>query len=164
MEERKSIGECVIIAPHIDDEIIGNYEIITNPLFKPIIIYTENTTEERKKEALKLKENIENIKVQLFNSSIPTTFLDPKNILYFPDPIYEIHPAHRKWGAIGEGLLRKGLNVIFYSVNMNAPYIHEVSEFDQKRKMMFKIYKSQINLFKTDDKYFLFEGRCKWFM
>ena len=153
--------DCVIIAPHFDDEIIGNSEIILNPLIKPIIVYMQDD-EERKKEALKLKTFLSNIQVQLFQKSIPQVVLNRNNILYFPDPIYEIHPEHRKFGAIGEDLLRQGFNVVFYSTNMNAPYIHEVSEFKQKRHLLEKVYPSQKNLWKFENKYFLFEGRCKW--
>jgi LmbE family N-acetylglucosaminyl deacetylase len=155
--------ECVIIAPHFDDEIIGCYEVIMNPLIKPIIVYMQDD-EERKQEALKLKTFIDRIQVQLFQKSIPSVVIDPKNVLYFPDPVYEIHPDHRKFGAIGEDLLRQGFNVVFYNTNMNAPYIHEVPEFKQKRHLLEKVYPSQKNLWKYENKYFLFEGRCRWIM
>lgn len=155
--------EIVIIAPHADDEIIGNYSILTNPVFKPIIIYMQDDAL-RRQEALKLKTCIDNIQIQLFQKSIPTTFLNPSNILYFPDPIHEFHPDHRKWGAVGEDYLRQGLKVIFYSINMEAPYIHNVKEFKDKRHLLEKVYPSQKNLWKNDHKYFLFEGHCQWMM
>lgn len=161
MSEEKS--EIVIISPHFDDEIIGCYRIITNPLIKPIIIYMQND-QERQKEALKLKTFIDNIQVQLFQKSIPSMFLSPKNTIYFPDPYFEFHPDHRKWGSVGEDYLRQGLNVIFYSINMQTPYIYEVSNFRDKRHLMEKVYPSQKNLWKADGKYYLFEGYCKWIM
>ena len=80
--------ECVIIAPHFDDEIIGCYEVIMNPLIKPIIVYLQDD-EERKKESLSLKKFIDRIQVQLFQKSIPSVVIDPKNVLYFPDPYFE---------------------------------------------------------------------------
>jgi len=159
--EKKS--EIIIISPHFDDEIIGNYSILTNPLIKPIIIYMQDD-EERKQEALKLKTYIDNIQVQLFQKSIPNMFLNPNNILYFPDHTYETHPEHRKWGAVGEDYLRQGLNVVFYSVIMNAPYIHDLKDCKQKRHLLEKVYPSQKNMWKYDNKYFLFEGHCKWIM
>jgi hypothetical protein len=162
MIENKKM-EVIIIAPHFDDELIGCYEILTNPIIKPIIIYMQDDIE-RKQEALSLKKYLDNIQVQLFQKSIPTMFLNPSNILYFPDHSYEIHPEHRKWGAVGEDYLRQGLNIHFYSTNMNAPYIHEVKEFKQKRHLLEKVYPGQKNLWKYDHKYFLFEGRCKWIM
>lgn len=156
-------SEIVIVSPHYDDEIIGCYEIISNPIIKPVIIYMQND-EERKKESLKLKDELDNIKIQLFQKSIPYTFINPNNVLYFPDPIFEFHPDHRKWGAIGEDYLRQGLNVVFYSINMQAPYIHEIKESNQKENLLNKVYHSQKDLWKIDKKYVLFEGRCKWIM
>lgn len=157
------MGDIVIIAPHFDDEIIGNFEVIANPLVKPIIVYLQDD-EERKKESLKLKDELDNVKVQLFQKSIPSVVVNPNNVLYFPDPIYEFHPDHRKWGAIGEDYLRQGLNVVFYSINMQAPYIHNVKEVDEKKDLLDKIYASQKSLWEMDKKYILFEGRCKWIM
>lgn len=156
--------EFVIISPHPDDEIIGNFEVLMNPLIKPIIIYTENVEQKRREEALKLKTFLDNIQVQMFQKSIPTMFLNPNNILYFPDHIHETHPMHRKWGAIGEDLFRQGFNVVFYSIAMNSPYIHEVKEFKQKRHLLEKVYPSQKNLWKFENKFFLFEGRYQFLL
>lgn len=153
--------ETIIISPHFDDEIIGNFEILSNEIFKPVIIYMQQD-EKRKEEALKLKNHFNNIKVQIFQKNIPSIFLNPSNLMYFPDPIYEIHPEHRKWGAIGEDLFRKGFNIVFYTTNMNAPYMHEVKNFNDKKDLLDKIYPSQKDLWKYDHKYFLFEGRYRF--
>ena len=103
--------EIVIVAPHADDELIGCYSVIKNAKHKPVIIYTEEVSPDRKQEVMKLKEHI-NVKGQMFLRSIPPTFLNKDTTLYFPDPIYEIHPAHRTQGVIGEALARQGLNII----------------------------------------------------
>ena len=153
--------EVIIVSPHPDDEIIGCYEVLQKE--KPIIIYSGDTPQKRREEALKLKEHT-NIKAQIFQMTIPTTFLNPKVIIYMPDPIYEIHPEHRKWGSLGESLVRNGINVIFYNTNMNAPYIHEVKEPDKKEELLNKVYPDQKSLWNTDHKYFLFEGYNKWIM
>lgn len=151
-------GDSIIVAPHPDDEIIGCSEILSKQ--KTIIIYNDadNT---RKEELTKLRDLFQ-IKVQLFQKSIPPNLLHPNNIFYIPDPIYEIHPLHREMGAIGESMARQGLNVIFYSTIMNAPYIHEVKNPDKKEEALNQIYPSQKNLWKYEKKYVLFEGRCKW--
>jgi len=162
MSEEKRI-EHVIIAPHYDDEIIGCWEILNNPLVKPIIIYMQDN-KDRQNEAIKLKTFIERVQIQLFQRSIPSHFLNPSNVLYFPDHIFEFHPDHRKWGATGEEYLRQGLNVIYYSINMQAPYIHEVKDFKGKRHLLEKVYPSQKSLWKNEAKYYLFEGYCKWIM
>lgn len=153
--------EHVIIAPHYDDEIIGNFEVLMNPIIKPIIVYLQDDPE-RQKESLTLKKHIDNIQVQMFQKSIPPIFLNPNNILYFPDHIHEAHPMHRKWGSFGEDLFRQGFNIIFYTTNMNTPYMHEVKEFKHKRHLLEKVYPSQKNLWRYEHKYFLFEGRYQF--
>jgi len=153
--------ETVIVSPHADDELIGCYSILNDVKIKPVIIYTESCDEFRQQEVMKIKEHF-SIKAQMFCRSIPTMFLTPDNTFYFPDPSTEIHPAHRMQGMVGEGLARQGLNVIFYSTNMNAPYIREEKNPENKKEMLDLIYTSQSDLWKYDHKYFLFEGFTKW--
>ena len=156
-------AEIIIVAPHPGDEIIGCYSILKNKDISPVIIYTENISNERREEALKLKNYITNIKVQLFQKSIPGHLLSPQNTYYFPDPTYEFHPAHRMCGAIGENFMREmRYNVIFYNVNMQAPYIFEVRDKEDKKKLLNEVYPSQKDLWESDAKYYLFEGYCKW--
>jgi len=149
--------EHVIIAPHADDECIYCYEILITK--KPIIIYTEPMSKERQQEALSLKNHVE-IKAQFFLNNIPSHILNPDSIFYMPDPYFEKHFAHRAWGAIGESMARKGMNVIFYS--LDAPYIHEVMNPGGKNELLDKVYPSQKSLWEWEKKYVLFEGYSKW--
>jgi hypothetical protein len=157
-------NEIIIVAPHVDDEIIGCFSVLMNKKISPIIIYTENANDERRNEALLLKKYLDHIKIQLFSKNIPSNFISPVNTLYFPDPHFEIHPEHRRVGMIGEEILRSGVckNIIFYSTIMNAPYIHEVENSNDKKKILNQVYKSQKSLWQFDAKYYLFEGFCKW--
>lgn len=153
----------IIIAPHPDDEIIGVYEVLENSDNGITIIYGSDAQKERREEAVKLREHFKNIKVQLFQTTIPQPFLQRTNKFFFPDPHFEVHPDHRQWGFLGEQLARQGFDVIFYSVIMNAPYIHRLDDkAKEKEKLLDKIYPSQKDLWKYDKKYVLFEGRCKW--
>lgn len=154
-------GEIVIVAPHPDDEIIGCFEILKEP--KTItIIYPHSTESKRREEAQKLSKELSNVKLQLYLKSIPEAYLNKEITYYFPDPVYEVHPEHRQWGAIGESLARVGFDVIFYSTLMDAPYIHECSDPKEKEKLLNKIYPSQKDLWRFDKRYILFEGRNKW--
>jgi hypothetical protein len=154
-------SELIIIAPHPDDEIIGTYKYLTDKKYTPIIIYSADLSAERKESTLKLKEFV-NCRVQLFQMSIPVPLVQKENTFLFPDPSYELHPSHRIWGTMGEQLARAGYDVIFYSTNMNAPYIHEVKNPDEKRKLLEDVYPDQKSIWEFDHKYFLFEGHCKW--
>jgi len=160
-QEKEPATELIIAAPHPDDEIIGAYEYLTKPGVTPIIIYSGDLNAKRKESALKLKEHVD-CKIQLFQMTIPQPFLNQNNKYLFPDPIYELHPSHRAWGFMGEQLARAGFDVVFYSTNMNAPYIHEVEKPDEKRTLLEKVYPDQGDLWKYDHKYFLFEGYTKW--
>jgi len=152
----------LIIAPHPDDEIIGCYEILERES-NILVLYSSDVDVHRKEEALKLKDEIQNVKGQLFQNSIPPPFLSKKETttFYFPDPVNEIHPTHRAWGINGESLARSGFDVIFYTTIMNVPYIHEVNS-DKKESLLNKIYSSQKSLWEYEKKFVLFEGRCKW--
>lgn len=152
----------VIIAPHCDDELIGCFEIMEN--YPTTIIYTEPCIDTRKYETERLHKHFSYLSL-MYGSEIPNMFLTKNNVqLFFPDPIYEIHPIHRKWGSVGENYLRSGYDVCFYNTTMTAPYIREVKSPTKKRNTLNLVYPSQADLWKYDHKYFLFEGYTKWIL
>lgn len=151
----------VIIAPHGDDEIIGCFEILDRI---PIIVYSDRKRSERYSEITNLNKYCD-----IYEQVFLTSFKLPKRLLsktamtyYFPDPMYELHPLHRRWGSIGEQMARSGYDVIFYTTNMQVPYIHECKNPIAKKGLLDCVYPSQQNLWMFENKYFLFEGRCKW--
>ena len=159
-EEKAPNQDVIIVAPHPDDEIIGCYEILKSTA-NPVIIYSGDTDPDRREQVLKLKDHVD-CKLQLFQMTIPQPLLSMENVYYIPDPIYEIHPKHREWGALGESLVRNGFNVIFYNTNMNAPYIHECKAPKEKEELLNKVYPDQKSLWEYEKKYVLFEGYNKW--
>lgn len=153
--------KIIIISPHCDDEIIGTYnELITYKNI--IIIYPDYKTEERQKESQNLRKYLTDVNLtQLYTQDIPPVFLNKDFLYFFPD-VNDIHPSHRYWASIGEKLCRDKYEVVFYTTNMNVPWIYEVKESDKKKLMLDSVYTSQRDLWKYDYKYFLFEGKNKW--
>ena len=147
----------VIIAPHADDEVIGCYGFLALGLVETVMFSTNAGMEE----AIASSEHFcFNIK----STEDLTSDIHNGKIFLFPDPIYETHPKHRSLGSIGEELLRAGQDVIFYTTNMLAPYIHEVSNTLAKRHCLNALYPKKNTLWEYEHKYFLFEGHCKWLM
>lgn len=156
--------KIIIVSPHCDDELIGLFEILPIKGIdkEAFIIYTNNTEHYRKIESEKLSDFFNVTLIHFY--AIPTDLLRYNYIYYFPDPIYEYHPHHRLMGQYGEKLLRDKYDVIFYSINMQTPYIHQVSDHSYKEDILNTVYPSQKDLWTHDKKYILFEGRCKWIM
>ena len=154
--------DIVIVSPHADDEVIGNYEIIKNAPRNVFIVYSPNTDEIRQKEALKLRSEFPQIKSQFFMNEIPPPLLNKNNTFYFPCR-EDTHPLHQKYHELGRSLLvDHDMDVVFYSTEMNTHYKHEVKDWIEKRKVLNHVYSSQSSLWTGDYKYFLFEGRVKY--
>ena len=144
----------IIVAPHADDEIIGCYELLERGVVARVLFPNDEI----------LTEASDSSDHFMFGRSLfeDHDFYSGAYTYLFPDPIHETHPDHRKYGHLGEELLREGRPVIFYSVNMLAPYIHKVSAKESKLKCLNMLYPHKSSLWECDYKYFLFEGYTKW--
>lgn len=157
MRERKHI----ILAPHADDEIIGCYEALITGKVQHVIFPVNNQAA--------LKESEGSAKVFGFTTDLFTDLNDlyrfgqfAKNLgglIFLPDPVYEFHPEHKRWGGLGRSL---GNNVVYYSTNMNAPYLHEVYHSTDKKNALDVCYPGKKSLWEFDHRYFLFEGHTMW--
>ena len=145
----------IIIAPHADDEIIGCYDILIKNNTAMVLYGSEKAKEE-------------GVNTSSFFSFERGVIMDIDKFIgkgyefHFPDPYFETHPLHKELAYIGEKLLRKGENVHFYSVNMQAPYIYEVHNAEEKKKALNTLYQSKMSLWQYDYKYYLFEGHVQW--
>ena len=150
----------VVIAPHPDDEIIGCFQMLDENRVVSIIYGTENPCRNTVAELFQCDCFISKPR------DVERSFLtkgEDEFLFLFPDPYFETHPSHRMWGAVGERMLREQhKRVLFYSVNMKAPYIFETPIPYVKRKALEKLYPEKKSLWESDHRYFLFEGYCEW--
>ena len=153
MKTRKTI----IVAPHADDEIIGCFHILTTSNNLLVLFDNLKAWDEAKESSDYFQFEKEIITDALYKLRWAN------HRFFFPDPYFELHPLHRKLGAIGESFVREDReNVFFYTTNMNAPYIRELQNGDRKQVALDSCYPDKKSLWKYDHKYFLFEGHCKW--
>ena len=150
----------VIIAPHADDEIIGCYSYLMTGKVKEVVFGTMDAVMEAHISAETFGFSAKCITDYDFKRTAPD--MDNHIVYLFPDPTYEIHPKHRELGFLGESLLREGQEVIFYTTNMSAPYIFEVTEPASKLDSLNLCYTSKEKLWLYEHKYFLFEGYTQW--
>ena len=156
-EEEFAKNINIIISPYPGNEIIGCFEILDS---NPIIIYTSSIiSNDTKQEALKLRKHMK-IGPQLFLKSIPANFNHKSNKFFFPHPIYEMDSECRSFSIIGEQMARNGYNVIFYIIEMNAPFKFRCKDYEKKKLLSDVVYKSQSTFY--NDKNFLFSGYDKW--
>ena len=150
-----------IIAPHADDEIIGCFEILRlGDVLKVVFpIYNQAALKEAEKSS-----KLFGFETDVFQSfeALATLAVNAQQVgglIFLPDPVYEHHPDHRKWGGVGRQL---GKNVIYYTTNMNAPYMYECKHTEQKKEALDACYPKKSDLWRYDHKYFLFEGYTTW--
>lgn len=155
-EERRH----VIVAPHADDEIIGCYEVLSQGSVWMVAFPRANP------EAL--EESVRSSHVFGFSTvlvdgladlaSLANVCQDKGGLIFFPDPFTELHPVHRRYGAMG---LQIRKNVAFYTTNMNSPYMHESNNPFKKKTFLDTCYADKRDLWRYDHKYYLFEGCIK---
>lgn len=150
----------VILAPHIDDELIGCYSVISRHIqAKKIghpsslhVLYFHDLTPERMQEASKFAEQGE----------FYVTFGPFKEVVHSAcSGALNVYVPHRKDAHIhhkGLNCMYRELATKFYSVDMVGarPLGHEDAQ--EKKAMLDKYYPSQSKLWERDEKYFLFES------
>ena len=148
----------IIISPHPDDELIGCCSLIRKGLIEQVI-YIDPPPERLAQAQVVGKElgfavdtlNFGDLQLYLTNM-----VLGEEAIVWVPDSL-DNHPLHRAVNSIAR---MSGCRLGYYSTDMTASFIRELSikEQEEKLAMLNMYYPDQKSLWKSNWKYFLFEG------
>lgn len=141
----------VILAPHLDDEVLGCFGVLRD------IDMVYFFTGDYRADALHVKEPERmvmlgyHLRYARWSDDIIFT---PEDTIYIPSK-YDYHPLHRRVRQIGLQLPGKKM---FYSVEMNTPWLEEEESPLAKRELFKELYPSEVRTINKDDKYFLFQS------
>ncbi len=142
----------LILAPHIDDELIGCSQILLNPGNEVTVGWFEEITKERRLEGLEAAAVLGFTPVFGFdqeNLEQPWSYWDEVLVPRRDDA----HPAHKRVSA-----KYREYATSFYSVDMVSAPVLAPSSQERKRELLNRLYPSQSVLWERDHKYWLFEN------
>ena len=139
----------IILAPHIDDEVIGCFTYLAR-LEIDKVLYFFDVDEVRKKEAHAVGKWL-NFSPEFVDFNV---VIDPEVKLLVPSA-FDVHPHHHAVRAFAARLPNEKL---YYSVDMNTrDRVTLTPDQIRQKRAILGMYKSQANLLK-DDKYSFFES------
>lgn len=139
----------IVLAPHLDDEIIGCYSVLDS--VDQVIYFHDDYRS--------VPGALPNLPYIVYEKYHPQTLnsifhSNPEKVVYLPSK-YDYHPLHRKVRAIGMSWPGKKM---FYSVEMNTPWLEEEANPSGKRKLFQRLYPGELETISKSDKYFFFKS------
>ena len=138
----------IVFAPHLDDEIIGCYSVLQDI---DLIVYFTKDYREESLQAVKNKRKFFGKVVTYMHFDSWDKQTTEEDIIYLPSK-YDYHPEHKKVRNIGLSFLGKKM---FYSVEMNVPWLEEEIDPTTKEEVFDLYYPAESML---NDKYWLFKS------
>ena len=149
----------VIIAPHVDDEVIGCYSILSAGNVSKVIYVTDfgEVTEARRVEAIRASRMFGFDPVFCTLAEIAENTLT-STVIYAPN-IADNHPHHKVVNMFVRSMPSTALmSIRYYSIDMNvSPKLLSPEDRTSKLNVLNLLYPTQAELFASDAKYFLFE-------
>lgn len=134
----------IVFAPHLDDEIIGCWGEVWDEC---IYWYKDYRAALPHVNGSFFSQTYRHISQFDYRELLDT------DVVFLPSR-YDLHPLHREVNEYGKGLLCRKL---FYSVEMNVPWLEEEPHPQDKRRTFSKLYPDEVPRL-TDPKYFLFRS------
>lgn len=143
----------IILAPHIDDEVIGCFTLLRNEYIDCVLYFFEKT-KQRMKEA-KASGKTFGFEPKFVTTSDFKKHILPDDIIIVPN-INDSHHHHKVINCLAKALPNKKQ---YYSIDMNVLKItlHPTLQ-NEKRKLLNDLFPSQKELFNQNMSYWLFES------
>lgn len=138
----------IIFAPHLDDEVIGCFSILKKHQDEVVVVYS--TYDYRENFIL---EHGKGIADYVREDKFQPAMIKEDDTVYLPSQ-YDYHPLHR---VVRNRYIGLNCNKMFYSVEMNTPWLEECTLHEEKLKLLEDLYPNE-DLYKTNAKYYLFES------
>jgi hypothetical protein len=147
----------VIWAPHPDDELIGCYSVLAARPAKSATVYYGSI-----EHGCLLSSRM--FGFRYFNFYEGALEIETWDVVYAPDPDYDVHPEHQWFGSMARRYFRTGRinRLIHYSTQMSVPYLWEEKDPQAKLEALNKCYPEKGSLWEYDHRYWLFTGFCEW--
>jgi LmbE family N-acetylglucosaminyl deacetylase len=150
------VGRYAILAPHVDDEVIGCYRLLAAGEVESVLYFFE-LTEERIKEGNACAKRFGFQPIFLNEAHIIDTVGDIRGYTILVPHVADQHPHHRTVNRVSNNYVATQLK--FYSVDMNVTCdVLDEETRRAKRDALYELFPSQQPLFNQDSKYFLFES------
>jgi len=150
-----------IIAPHADDELIGCYRMIKNEMVTGVI-YVDQMPRERVNEAFRFCNDF-NLDPYFACGNIGQLYdhlydIDTEAIAI--PSMYDDHILHKLIYSLVFYSRLLSRTIYVYSAYMNDSFIEplESKAMEEKLMLLDKYYPSQKDLWKNENKFFIFEG------
>jgi hypothetical protein len=146
----------IILAPHVDDEVIGCYEFLNSNCITQVYYFFDLTSKRRREAyacgdhfgfAVNFVENYDTF-ADNFNYFIP-----PSSTIIVPN-INDHHPQHKLLNKLAK--IKHDGDIWYYSVDMNI-LCEPIHNPKKKHDTLNRLFPSQKKYFKTHEECYLFE-------
>ena len=141
--------KLVVFAPHLDDEVIGCYSAL--PAVDEVVFFTADY-----RKSLPRMPRILYTDNSDFSENLDC-FLYPDRYRVLVPSRYDYHPLHKKVRLWAEQRLPAS-SLLYYSVEMNVPWLEEEDDPEAKRACLEQWYPQEYQSISKSDKYFLFNS------
>jgi LmbE family N-acetylglucosaminyl deacetylase len=158
------VPKIIIVAPHVDDEVIGCWSFLRQRPKDCLIVHTEVAHVDREIEARRVTEMFGVPHVFTHHLGLKEYIRRTEaRVVFAPDPHFEHHPAHKMMGQMAATIAWDyALRFFSYSTDMNVQYLRETNSPSQKRDALNELFPSQKSLWENDHRFWLFEGIAEW--